>query len=176
MECVLFEVCLLNLSVCQITPLVFVVNTINQVNFGFGFKQIEWKPLACYWLPIWNLQATYFSKLSKSSINQTWSQSWSFVIWKKETKYYWPPYKASKLCWPFLLGWSFENMHDNKPNQEPVTTIQSFKTMIVTETWQGKGKKDMVDTHLTCMYFCLVLVQKPCAHVTNVQICDLSSM
>ena len=52
---------LLNLTVCQVTPLVFVVNAINQVNFGFGFKQMEQKSLAHDWQPIWN-QAAYLSK------------------------------------------------------------------------------------------------------------------
>ena len=32
---------LLNVTVCQVTPLAFVVNAINRVNFGFGFEQIE---------------------------------------------------------------------------------------------------------------------------------------
>ena len=52
---------LLNVTVCQVTPLAFVVNAINRVNFGFGFEQIEQKCLARYWQPIWN-QAPYWRK------------------------------------------------------------------------------------------------------------------
>ena len=52
---------LLNLTVCQVTPLAFVVNAINRVNFGFGFEQMEQKSLARDWQPIWN-QAAYLSK------------------------------------------------------------------------------------------------------------------
>ena len=36
---------LLNLTICQVTPLAFVVNAINRVIFGFGFEQMEKNPL-----------------------------------------------------------------------------------------------------------------------------------
>ena len=143
------------------------------MNFGFGFKQIEWNPL---------LVIGYQYEIFKPLIWANWALTKlgakveAFVIWKKETKYYWPTTQSFKIVLAIHTWLKLWNMHDNKPNWESVTTVQSFKTTIVTETWQGKGKKDMVDTHLKCTYFCLFLIQQPCAHATNVQICDLSSM
>ena len=137
------------------------MNAINQVNFGFGFEQLEQKSLACDWQPIWN-QAAYSSK---SSINQTWSQSWSFVIWKEETKYYWPPHKASKLCLPFILGWSFETCMIINQTKNQCWLYKASKLQLSLKL--GRGRKEGYGWYTTNMH---VLLFVPCS--TTLCTCD----
>ena len=108
-------------------------------------------------------------------INRTWSQSWSFVIWKKETKYYWPPHKASKLCWPFILGWSFETCMMINQTKNQWRLYKASKLWLSLKL--GRGRKEGYGWYTPNMHVLLFVPHliTLCTHATNVQIHDRSS-